>query len=83
MVGCQRVMGACFIVEFMQGPANRAIILRHDVDRLPGKEAGGYIMTLAEKLHNEGKLEGLVEGEKRGAKKGLREAIPGNALWRR
>ena len=39
------------------------------------RETGEYIMTLAEKLHNEGKLEGLVEGEKRGEKKGLREAI--------
>ncbi|MDZ7665857.1 MAG: Rpn family recombination-promoting nuclease/putative transposase [Desulfotignum sp.] len=34
------------------------------------KDTGGYIMTLAEKLRNEGKLEGLVEGEKRGQKKG-------------
>jgi hypothetical protein len=47
------------------------------------KDTGEYIMTLAEKLRNEGKLEGLVEGEKRGQKRGqkmgrlegLREAI--------
>jgi len=32
-------------------------------------------MTLAEKLRNEGKLEGLFEGEKRGEAKGLRNAI--------
>lgn len=43
------------------------------------KDTGEYIMTLAEKLRNEGKLEGLVEGEKRGQKmgrlEGIREAI--------
>ncbi|MCF8093379.1 MAG: Rpn family recombination-promoting nuclease/putative transposase [Desulfotignum sp.] len=35
------------------------------------KETGGYIMTLAEKLHNEGKLEGRLEGKL----EGLRETI--------
>lgn len=47
------------------------------------KDTGEYIMTLAEKLRNEGKLEGLVEGGKRGEKRGqkmgklegLREAV--------
>jgi len=43
------------------------------------KETGGYIMTLAERLRNEGeergRQEGLVEGEKRGERKGYREAI--------
>ena len=43
------------------------------------KDTGEYIMTLAEKLRNEGKLEGIVEGEKRGQKmgklEGIREAI--------
>ncbi len=35
------------------------------------KETGGYVMTLAEKLRNEGKIEGKLEGEA----KGLRNAI--------
>jgi len=35
------------------------------------KETGEYIMTLAEKIHNEGRLEGRLEGEI----KGLKEAI--------
>ena len=43
------------------------------------KEAGGYIMTLAEKLRKEGEKRGLIEGEKRGERKGklegFREAI--------
>jgi predicted transposase/invertase (TIGR01784 family) len=39
------------------------------------KEAGGYVMTLLEKLRNEGKLEGLVEGEQKGEIKGLKEGI--------
>ncbi len=43
------------------------------------KETGGYVMTLAEKLRNEGKLEGKLEGlvecEQKGEAKGLRNAI--------
>jgi predicted transposase/invertase (TIGR01784 family) len=39
------------------------------------KETGGYVMTLAEKLRNEGKLEGKLEGLFEGEAKGLRNAI--------
>ena len=38
------------------------------------KETGGYVMTLLEKLRNEGKQEGRLEGKLEGIK-GLREAI--------
>jgi flagellar biosynthesis/type III secretory pathway protein FliH len=39
------------------------------------KETGGYVMTLEEKVRNEGKQEGLVEGEQKGKLEGLKEGI--------
>jgi hypothetical protein len=39
------------------------------------KETGEYIMTLAEKLRNEGELRGEIKGEIKGEIRGLREAI--------
>ena len=49
--------------------------IKEIVEQAISKETGGYVMTLAEKLRNEGKQEGLVEGEKKGEAKGLRNAI--------
>jgi predicted transposase/invertase (TIGR01784 family) len=39
------------------------------------KETGEYVMTLLEKLRNEGRLEGEKRGEKKGKLEGLKEAI--------
>ena len=49
--------------------------IKEIAEKAISKETGGYVMTLAEKLRNEGKLEGLVEGELKGEAKGLRNAI--------
>jgi hypothetical protein len=38
------------------------------------KETGEYVVSLLEKLRNEGRLEGRVEGEKKGIR-GLKEAL--------
>ena len=45
--------------------------IKEIAEKAISRETGGYVMTLAEKLRNEGKL----EGEKRGEAKGLRNAI--------
>jgi len=42
------------------------------------KETGEYIMTLAEKIHNEGKLEGEIKGLKEAIELGITLKFPGD-----
>ena len=45
------------------------------IEKALSKQEGEYIMTLAEKLRQEGKAEGKIEGKIEGKQEGLRDAI--------
>jgi hypothetical protein len=50
--------------------------MKEIAEQAVSKDTGGYIMTtIAQRLHNEGRLEGEIKGRLEGEIKGLREAI--------
>ena len=49
--------------------------IKEIVEQTISKETGEYVMTLLEKLRNEGRLEGEERGEKKGKLEGYRQAI--------
>jgi predicted transposase YdaD len=61
----------------IKGTIMSRMILLHIAEQAISKETGEYIMTLAEKLRNEGEIKGEIKGLKEGIELGITYKFPG------